>query len=83
MRRRRRTDDGDMAERVVLLTFQFALLACSRRYRDSIRELLRALSTALHGRRIKPWQVRAYRRAALVVLGLTVVYDAVYLPGLL
>ena len=42
---------------------------------------LRTLSTAVYGRQLKPWQARAYRRAALVVLGLTVVYDAVYLLG--
>jgi hypothetical protein len=67
----------DMAEPVALLTFQLALAAWSSRNRVSIATWLRAASTALYGRQLKPWQVRAYRWAALGVLALTLLYDAV------
>ena len=68
-----------MAARVALIGFQLALVAWTQRNRASTAESFRALTARLYGRDLKPWQLRAYRRAALTVLALTAAYDVAFL----
>ena len=66
-----------MAVRLAVLAFQLGLVTWAQWSRASVR----VVTARVYGRELKPWQLRAYRRAGLVVLALTAAYDLVLVVG--
>ena len=67
-----------MAARVAVIGLQLALVAWTQRNRVVVGATFRSLAARLYGRQLKPWQLRAYRNAALAVLALTVAHDVLF-----
>ena len=70
-----------MAVPVAFLVLQVALLALLRRNGEGIAPVLRTELFAVYRRHLKPWQVRAYQRAALLLVALALVHDVVFVAG--